>query len=369
MLGSFVREKARALALFHEVAVIYIELGALGDKPGQVVSNQIEGTIRVVRIRAHRGHVRPRYLPAARDLRVGWRALTESGFAPDLIHAHVFTAGVGAALLGARHRLPVVVSENYTGFPRGTVRGLQRRLAAFAFSRADAVCPASEDLRRHIEALGITARFRVVPNAVDTQVFAPLDQPRPPGRALFVALLDEKKGMPHLLAALSRLRASGRYLALDVVGDGPRRGDYERLARDLGLADALIFHGIQEKAVVASMMQRASFLVLPSLWENLPNVLIEAMACGLPVLATEVGGVPELVDEQAGLLVPPGDPVALERGLLHMLNHHTEYGGPATVRRAHERYSLEAVGRQFEAVYAEALARHQGRPRRRRTSV
>ena len=118
-----------------------------------------------------------------------------------------------------------------------------------------------------------------------------------------------------------------------------------------------MFHGLQPKPVVASLMQGADFFVLPSLGETFSVVAVEAMACGLPVLATRVGGVPELVDEQTGMLVEPGSAEALRVGIDHMLDHHGDYRRDLIRERAVSRYSLDAVGDAWTAVYRSVLGR------------
>ena len=87
-------------------------------------------------------------------------------------------------------------------------------------------------------------------------------------------------------------------LCLDILGDGPRKEEYMKLSAELGLSDRVFFHGYQSKNVVANYMRQAQLFVLPSLWENLPCVLIEAIASGLPILSTQAGGIPEIVDEE-----------------------------------------------------------------------
>ena len=138
---------------------------------------------------------------------------------------------------------------------------------------------------------------------------------------------------------------------------GRTGAEYERLVRDAGLGERVVFHGYQPKPAVASLMQSADFLVLPSLGENLPVAVLEAMACGLPVVATRVGGVPELVDEQTGMLVEPGSAEALRAGIEHMLDHHGVYSRELIRERAVSRYSLDAIGDAWTAVYRSVLGR------------
>jgi glycosyltransferase involved in cell wall biosynthesis len=265
--------------------------------------------------------------------------------------------------------IPVIVSENSTAFPRGEVRGWRRTMARYAFGHADLVCPASEDLGRHIAALGVRTPIRAVPNVVDTTLFSP--SPSRPARGararlLLVALLDPKKGVEHLLRALALLRKRRDDFELDIVGDGPLRGELAEVARRLELERDVRFLGRRDKRAVAELMREADFFVLPSLWENLPNVVIEALASGLPVVATSVGGVPEMVDEHAGRLVPAGDEDALAGAVDAMLDSLGGYDRAAIARAAHERYGYEAVGRLWDEIYVEVLARGGGRRSRAR---
>ncbi len=134
-------------------------------------------------------------------------------------------------------------------------------------------------------------------------------------RLLFVGLLDEVKGVQVLLRAFARVHAAHPGARLDIVGDGPRRGEYEALASELGVAAAVRFHGALTRDAIAPMMREADLLVLPSRTETFGIVVVEALACGLPVVATRVGALPELVDSAAGVLVDPADPVALADGI------------------------------------------------------
>ena len=173
-------------------------------------------------------------------------------------------------------------------------------------------------------------------------------------RLLFVGGLTPVKGVPDLLAALAILNQRRRDWRLDVVGDGPQRGEYAALAAHLGLIDQVSFHGFQPKSVVAAFMRQANFLLLPSLWENAPCVIIEAMASGLPVIASHVGGIPETVTEEVGILTPPNDPALLAAALAKALQQPDRFDPRRLVSMA-ERYAPAVVGREIDAVYRDVL--------------
>ncbi len=125
-----------------------------------------------------------------------------------------------------------------------------------------------------------------------------------------------------------------------------------KLSAELGLSDRVFFHGYQSKNVVANYMRQAQLFVLPSLWENLPCVLIEAIASGLPILSTQAGGIPEIVDEEIGLLVKPGDVESLFEGLQEILAKLQSFDRIAIAGKA-KRYRLNTIGQEIHSIYKE----------------
>ena len=257
------------------------------------------------------------------------------------------------------------MSEHYTAFPRGEVTGVGRAMAKITFERAALVLPDSLDLGRSIRGLGIRGRFAHIPNIVDTGAFRPrasTDRDRPgPVRMLNVASLDEKKGHRYLLEALAAARRERPDLTLDIVGDGPLRAELESQAAALGLSNAVTFHGFRGKSDVAEAMTRADFFVLSSLFENAPHVLIEAMASGLPCVATRVGGVDEMIDARRGRLVAAADSGELAEAILDMSRRFRDFRPDELAAHAREVYGHEAVARRWTETYAEVAARRSSR--------
>ncbi len=358
--GIFVREHAKAVRLYDDVVVLHC-VGADSKLPSlwrmEVESDEIlsEGipTYRVWR----------RQLPIRRigyllylwSVLQAFRRLRAQGYRPDIIHGHIYEAGAAAVMLGKLYRLPVVVTEHSTAFPRRLLKGLDVWKPWLTFRWADAVLPVSRDLQRSIESYGIEARFQIVPNVVDTQVFFPCSTVRPMDsskRLLLVGRLEttHTKGVPYLLAALAQLRQQRDDWHLDIVGDGPARNVYTQQAAELHLAGLVTFHGEKPKEAVAEYMRQADIFVLPSLWENLPCVLIEAMASGLPVIASDVGGISEVVTSEIGVLVPPKDVNRLATALADMLKSLHGFDRQSSVEKA-GRFSMHAVGHELDLLY------------------
>ncbi|TNC50552.1 glycosyltransferase family 4 protein [Rubellimicrobium rubrum] len=140
-----------------------------------------------------------------------------------------------------------------------------------------------------------------------------------PDHLLFVGRLVAQKGLPILLEALARARAERPSISLTIVGDGRDRPELEKQAESLGLHEAVRFVGYKNQDEVAQLLSESTALVLPSFAEGVPVVLMEAMATGLPVVATRINGVPELVEDGvAGRLVPPSDEQALANAMIEI---------------------------------------------------
>jgi glycosyltransferase involved in cell wall biosynthesis len=347
--GAFVREMARAASRHAEVAVLCNDGGTRDHPRGHRLSDSEKDGLRIVRLSYRRPPGPLPHVHYRRGLRAAVRRLQETGFRPDVIHAHYFLAGAVAVRIGRRLSVPVVISEHSSTFPAGTVTGTHLRRARFAYRHAALVCPVSRHLQEAIEATGIEASFRIVPNTVDTEVFRP-GPPSGGARIAYAAVLRPGKGLEELVRAL---RAVDAPWSLEVAGDGPARRGAERLAEELGIGERIHFHGALDRPALAELLRGCDLFALPSEAETQGVVLIEAMACGLPVVATEVGGVPEVVPADAGELVPPRDPDALAAALRRVIDGLNRFDRAAIARHAADRFGYEPVGRTLAEIYAE----------------
>lgn len=206
------------------------------------------------------------------------------------------------------------------------------------------------------------SRMRIVPVGVDVECFRPAVSPRVPGRIVSVISADVPlKGMSILVDALSALPRES-WSELVVVGT-PRAATEKRLA-EAGLVDRVSFRSGISDDELAALVGSAQLLVIPSLYEGFSIPAIEAMACGTPVVASDVGALPELLSDGAGRLVPAGDPGALAGALGDVLASPQEAArmGLAGRQRAASTYSWPAVARATADVYAEVIAAS-GHPR------
>ena len=295
-----------------------------------------------------------------------------NGQRPDLVHVHVLLrTGLFAWALRMMQGVPFIVTEHWTRYLPPRAAGIstpRRALTRAVVRRAAALHTVSANLRDALVALGATNPVSVViPNVVDTMLFRPAgpEAPQPaPHTLLHVAAFNEAaKNLCGLLRAVAGLRPAWPGLRLRIAGYGPDEAVVRQQAADLGLlADGTVtFLGKLAHEAVAAEMQQATGFVLFSNVENLPCVLIEAQASGLPVVATRVGGVPELLPEgnPAGRLVPAGDEAALATALSELLTAAETAPIQATQLAASvaARFGTAAVGQQFGALYRRVLGR------------
>jgi len=230
----------------------------------------------------------------------------------DVIHAHLWTAHQIAALAGRLARVPVVATAHGMHI---TMPDLEAHLLGRTH-----LCLVSEAARAHALAAGARAsRVHVVRNGVDVGVFAP--QRRTQHRPVtigYVGRLSPEKHPQLFVRAAARVRRDCPDARFAIVGDGPLRGELAALAERLHVDDVLTFTGV--RADMPQVYAAIDILALTSWHEGTPLALLEAMASGLPVVATSVGGVPELVTVGVtGLLSRPGDDAALARALVELV--------------------------------------------------
>jgi len=319
------------------------------------LSEERDGDVRVFRLayRVRTGLFG--YIPAA--LRVAMR-LRREGTPVDVLHGHIHRMGWAAVVVGAGLRRPVVIAENSSSWPLHLMSRGEVNRAQIAFRRAALVCPVNARLQRAIESYDVHGRFRIVPNTVDAATFHPRGRrdAGTPTRLVNVALHVEVKGLDVLLRAFARVAARRPDLTLELIGEGPLTPELRALARVLGVDDRVRFAGLATPAEIAEKLRASDVFVLSSLSENMPLAVLEALCCGLPVAATDVGGVPEAVGSD-GALAAAGDPDALAAAIETVLDEHQGFDPRDIAQRAADRYSFEAVGRVWDEIYRTLTSR------------
>lgn len=276
------------------------------------------------------------------------------GFRPQLVHSHVYIATIVATNIAKLFRIPVVATEHFSRISLDKLMTLEKKFAVSAFNKCKVVCSVSNKLKRDLIKLGVKTRIEVVPNAINTDIFFPKKKKVASSEKvnmIFVGNLIKEKGLYELFKALSEL-INVIDFNLEIIGDGPERKNLEKYAEEMRIKDKVVFYGYQSKEVVAQKMREASFLVHPSHFETFGCVVAEALCCGTPVLATNVGAIPEILDdERLGLLVEPNDYIKIRDGIMLMISKLPEFDKDFIATYASSRYSYKVISSKYQDIY------------------
>jgi glycosyltransferase involved in cell wall biosynthesis len=302
------------------------------------------GRVRVVRA----------FFRLAPYLRALWRASRDV----EVVHVmansgwawHLFAAPA-IRIAHARGR-PVIV--NYRGGGAEAFLARQSFLIMPTLRRASQIVVPSPFLERVFRAHGVATE--VVPNIVDLARFYPAERPPAEPHIIVARNLEDIYDIPTALRAFAQIRKHHAHARLTVVGSGPTRVSLERIAHELGLTAAVTFTGRLDNERMGDLYRTADLVLNPSRVDNMPVSLLEAMASGVPIVSTNAGGIPDMVDDgKTALLVPIGDPPAMAAAALRVLeNPELAHALRAAGIDAATHYTWERVRPPLYAAYGQA---------------
>lgn len=292
---------------------------------------------------------------------------------PDIVHSHMVHANLFARLARPLAWTPVLICTAHSIDERG--RKGSGRLRELLYRLTDPLCDITTQvsqagLERYVRIRAVPRhKIRYIPNAVDTEVFRPNSEARKRLRDewrlngafvwLAVGRFDPPKDYPNMLRAFALVVSERPEAHLFIAGDGPLRQAMEALTKDLGIDKKVRFLGIRQD--IPDLMNAADAYVMSSAWEGMPMVLLEAHAVGLPIVATDVGGNREVVqDGVTGFLVSPQDSDALAQAMLRLMSlprEERQRMAQASRERIETNFALDRVVDQWEVLYKELLAR------------
>lgn len=319
-------------------------------------------------VRAQGVDVRVIFSQTWRDTWRQWKALQREGWKPDLVQLNVIQKqGLLALWLKRRFGIPYVIIEHWSGYlpENGTYMQLSRFQRTFyqqIAAQASMILTVSDRHAQAMQDCGIrNALWGRINNVVDDFFYEKSDRIQKDTNIsgsiekktlLHVSCFDERaKNVKSLLRAAKMLSEQRQDWRLVLVGTGV---DYEEVcsyAQTLSIPEGLLeWTGELTPHEVAATFDQADAFVLSSRYENAPVVISESLAKGVPVIATRVGGIPEMVNEQCGILVSPDKDQELAEAMDTMLDHFQEYDRE-TIRKEGEKYSFAAVGKDFKKIY------------------
>lgn len=279
----------------------------------------------------------------------------------DLVNCNSVTAFRAANLARRLIQAPVIYTAHAVEQSKLPVIGAELDKSV------DKVIAVSNFIKHHLIKTGlISSKINLIYHGVDTNKFkersvdssikTSLGIKSDEGVVMCVARLESEKGIDRLIMSVPVVRSRGNHIKIVIVGGGSRRKEYEKLSNLLGVKDAVLFLGSRED--VADLLGIADVFCLPSINEALSFAILEAMAEGKPVVATKVGGIPEVVvDQVTGLLVPPGDIRGLAKSINLLLENKplAKQLGASAKKRIEDRFRFDRMLEQTFSIYEEVL--------------
>lgn len=384
--GVFVQKHARALAAYHDVAVLMVQtdLAVKGwhvdiEAPkGNFAADVSAESVRLNEVLVYVPKIRPEVPVITGLLRLFWlmvgfiagyRYILKhywQGRRPEVCHVNVLTRAAGLPwTLKKLHGIPYVITEHWSrysraeAFPAGRLHLWFTRLVV---RDAAYVCPVSLNLEQSMKQWGLqNKRYVRVGNVVDTDVFSVAPARRQSDGTLRLThvswMRDDAKNISGVLRVMSRLVSEHKKFHLRLVGEGNDKSQLMTLAVELGLLpDYVSFVGEKQGEALAKELQSSDVLLMFSNFENQPVSILEALSCGLPVIATSVGAIPMMLAQNRGITVAPGNEDELYEVLCAFVQLCQSDRDDTLLRQARHQYVVEhhseaVIARQFSVLY------------------
>ena len=350
-VGNFVQRHAEAVATLCDVCVLYVASMPQWQGPPKIEEHN-EKNVQTIIVYCKSGFFSKRKA----FMKGAYHLIRSKNIHFDVVHHNVlWPHSWQPRWLKSKFNLPYLVTEHWTGYD--PVNASKRHslllwMSKFGARKASFICPVTLDLQQKMVDFGIHGNYQVVPNVVDTRLFSLAKPNNDFVRFLHVSsLIDGHKNIGGILRVWKKISDQLPTVHLTLGGDGPVE-HWQYYADSLGIrSDSIDFFGETTWEGVAQKMESSHALLLFSNYENLPCVIVEALACGLPVISTRVGGISEHISSERGILVERGDEDALQRSIETMANNIHTYDKSALRNYALERFSNEAVAAEFEKLY------------------
>jgi glycosyltransferase involved in cell wall biosynthesis len=367
-LGVFIRKHASAVALYCDVTVLCV-LGDDDQKNNFFLEEKTEYGIWsvVAYFKKSRSPLSPlnsfinfiRYLQSTRKAIIFIR---KKNGKQDVTNAYIMLRPAFIAWwLKITSGIPYVISEQWSGYATGLYakkNSLVKSFSRLIFRNADAVTAVSVFLKDKMESSGLKNNYFITPNVIEPT--EKKSSPLPANtkiKILTVAdLVDDIKNISATIKAVSEISSHNSEIEFHIVGQGRDEKLLKDLSTKLRVLDKIVFfHGVKSNEEVYQFLHACDFLVMNSRFETFSLICIEAMSCGKPVLATDCGGPSGFMNQQNGILIPPGDDVQLTSALKKMISNFKNYDPKLLKEFASKHFSAAETGKKFYQIYKQIL--------------
>lgn len=372
--GDFIKRQAEAAAIYQTLKIVYV---------GKYAPNFYEGRSEIKMAGIAKDNLKENvlYYPDTgksnnifskiRSLSRYFRKhkefigqLRENKEMPDLVHVHIaMKAGLIALYLNWKYKIPYVLTEHWSGYYQQSKDSLFKKsifeqyLTKLILKKARLLLPVSQALGIQIDKYWMKVPFRKISNVVDTRLFYTAGYKTPGSfRFIHVSSLLYPKNPEGIVSAFSEMLR--QKLNVELVLVGPVNSSLNKFISQQDIAPGkIISTGEITYEQVGIEMRKADALVLFSDYENMPCVILEALCTGIPVIATRVGGIPEVVSEENGILINPGDKTELLQAMTRMTLDISLFDKNKISQQAADLFSYETIGKKIKVVYDSLLTK------------
>lgn len=351
MFGLFVQRHAEAAALCNDVSVVYVHADEKTTGKFDVERSRRNG---IDEIKVYYRKPKSKIISLIRFFKANRLALKQLP-KPDLIHVHILTrCGIVALWHKIIHGTPYIITEHWSRYLPGNDFGgfLRKNATRIVVKNAETVTTVTENLAKAMQNHGLRNKnYVVLPNVVDVNLFKPVERHNEKTKIVHVSCFEDKsKNISGLIDALAILESKNIEYQCVFIGEGIDFETLKQYAFSRLNHENILFTGLLQGQALADELASGDFLVLSSNYENMPVVILEALACGLPVVSTDVGGIKEMIDENCGILVPAKDTGRLAEAIQEMASRR-EYDPEILRDKVLRKYSYEAVARFLDGIY------------------
>ena len=292
----------------------------------------------------------------------GFKFISEKYGKPNLLHLNItYPVGLVAVLFNIVYRIPYIITEHWSKFnnKKEDLSLVFRLITGLVVKNAFAVCPVSQKLAINMQQLGLyNSNYQVIGNVVDVSIFENINRTvdKDSKRITHISNLNEQfKNPAGLMRVFFKLCEMRNDIIINIVSDGNMQKWIDMAIKNGFYNNKMFFKGPFNQIEVANELSNSDLFVLFSDSENLPCVIIESFACGVPVASTNVGGIPEMVDNSRGILVNKGDEQAMIESIDYMLDNIEQYNSESIRQYAIDNFSVEAISAKYYQLYCNAL--------------
>jgi glycosyltransferase involved in cell wall biosynthesis len=359
--GDFIQRHAQAASLYNDITVIHVYADRGERAPKLLVQTNAGTSLKEMVISFRKNMSVPGRLRAHLKLISFYKKAIEEHIRangmPDLVHVHVpVWAGMAALWLKRKYDIPFIVTEHWGIYNEIEVNNFRTKSLRFRkatkriFRESSAFLSVSRFIAEGVNRDVLKKEYEVFPNVTDTDHFFPINKQREVFRFIHVSTMVALKNAEAILRVFDDLIASGKTAELVMVGPAPDTVT-KLAASSRSAAGSIRFTGEISYKAVGAEMQTADCLLLFSNIENSPCVIGEALCCGLPVISSEVGGIPELVNNSNGILIPSGNETALLQAMTTMIDDIRSFDTGKIAAEAKEKFSYQSVGKKMDEAY------------------